>query len=95
MTDTECFSFQITTFKTMVIIVKDYIQLFIICEYEMFFVQSANLLHSSIVTKFSQQYPWQRLSTRRDVSIVTDLTLSVYNFVFFFIYANCYGLLAW
>ena len=55
----------------------------------MFFVQSANLLHSPMVTMFTQQYPWQRLSTPRDVSIVTDLTRSVYDLVFFFIDAYC------
>ena len=55
----------------------------------MFFVQSANLLHSAMVTMFTQQYPWQRLSTPRDVSIVTDLTHSVYDLVFFFIDAYC------
>ena len=55
----------------------------------MFFVQSANLLHSFMVTMFTQQYPWQRLSTPRDVSIVTDLTHSVYDLVFFFIDAYC------
>ena len=55
----------------------------------MLFVQSANLLHSPMVTMFTQQYPWQRLSTPRDVSIVTDLTHSVYDLVFFFIDAYC------
>ena len=93
MTSTECFSFQITTYiKPRLfwqnhgsIIVKDYIQYI----YSMFFVQSANLLHSSMVTMFTQQYPWQRLSTPRDVSIVTDLTHSVYSLVFFVIDAHC------
>ena len=74
----------------VLLLLRTTFNIFIVCEYEMFFVQSANLLHrSSMVTMFTQQYPWQRLSTPRDVSIVTDLTHSVYKLVFFFIDARC------